>query len=160
MLVEPSKITIKEHINSWLDGGHQMAPKTVERYRELAENQIYPHLGMITLQKLKPARVAKWHADLLKTGSKKGKPLSARTVGHAHRVLHRALEQALEHELINRNVATIIAPPAVEAEEVEILSADEVQTVLGKLEGHLLYPIVAVDLATGLRRGELLALAW
>jgi integrase len=35
-----------------------------------------------------------------------------------------------------------------------------VLTVLRKLEGHSMYSIVAVDLATGLRRGELLALAW
>jgi hypothetical protein len=41
-LVEPSKIAVKEHIKAWPDGGHQLAPKTVERYRELAENQIYP----------------------------------------------------------------------------------------------------------------------
>lgn len=83
------------HIKAWPDGGHQLAPETVERYRELAENQIYPHLGAITLQKLKPARVAKWHCDLLKAGSRKDRPLSARTVGHAHRVLHRGLQRAV-----------------------------------------------------------------
>jgi integrase len=35
-----------------------------------------------------------------------------------------------------------------------------VLAVLRKLEGHLLYSIIALDSATGLRRGELLALAW
>ena len=46
----------------------------VERYRELAENPIYPHLGGITLKKLKPVLVGRWHADLLKTGSKVTNP--------------------------------------------------------------------------------------
>ena len=38
--------------------------------------------------------------------------------------------------------------------------AEEIATVLHKLEGHALYAIAAVDLATRLRRGELLALPW
>jgi len=159
-LVEPTKITIEQHIKEWLDDGHQLAPKTVERYRELAQNQINPHLGAMTLQKLKPVRIKKWYADLLKAGGKNGRPLAALTVGHAHRVLHRALLQALETELISRNVASIINPPPVDAEEVEILTDEQVLTVLHKLEGHSMYSIVALDLATGLRRGELLALSF
>lgn len=132
----------------------------MERYRELAQNQINPHLGAMTLQKLKPVRIKKWYADLLKAGGKNGRPLAALTVGHAHRVLHRALLQALETELISRNVASIINPPPVDAEEVEILTDEQVLTVLHKLEGHSMYSIVALDLATGLRRGELLALSF
>ena len=50
-------------------------------------------------------------------------PLAARTVGHAHRVLHRALERAVEAETLSRNVASVMSPPQVEAQEVEILNA-------------------------------------
>ena len=100
-----------------------MTPKTVGRYRQLAEQQIYPHLGGILLQKLRPAQVQEWHSTLLKTGNRKGRakggPLAARTVGHAHRVLHRALERAVENETLARNVASVIAPPKVEDQEVE-----------------------------------------
>ena len=50
-------------------------------------------------------------------------------------------------------------PPAVEQEEIEILSSEQITEVLAKLESHtLLFPIVSLALATGLRRGELLAL--
>ena len=99
-------------------------------------------------------------ALMVKAGGKDGRPLSARTVGHAHRVLHRALQRAVENETLSRNVASVIRPPNVEAQEVEILSADEIRVVLAKLEGHALHPIVALALATGMRRGELLALRW
>ena len=159
-LVEPSKVTVEQCIAAWLTGAHGLAPKTTERYLQLAKQQIYPHLGPIVLQKLKPAKVQEWHGTLIKSGGKNGKPLSARTVTHAHRVLHRALERSVENETLARNVASVISPPKVEEEEVEILSADEVVVTLRELRGHDLYTIVAVDLGTGMRRGELLAIRW
>jgi|KBSSwiStaDraftv2_1062776.scaffolds.fasta_scaffold13305_7 integrase len=168
-LPEPSKLTVAEYLRSWLGEEPKegevppappadLSPKTAERYRELAEGQIIPHLGTIQLQKLKPAKVKDWHETLLKSGSRKGKPLAPQTVGHAHRVLHRALERAMESEILSRNVAGIISPPKVRKKEIEILTADEIADTLAKLDGHPLYPIAVVDLATGLRRGELLAL--
>lgn len=84
-LVEPSKVTIAEYLRVWLDGPHGLSPKTVERYQQLAQRQIIPHVGGFQLQKIKPAHIQDWHVTLLKAGS-----ISARTVGHAHRVLHRA----------------------------------------------------------------------
>jgi hypothetical protein len=42
--VEPAKITVAEYLRSWLDGA-VLSPKTLERYRQLAEQQIIPHLG-------------------------------------------------------------------------------------------------------------------
>jgi integrase len=38
-LPEPSRMTVKECITGWLDGAHGLAPKTAERYRQLAEQQ-------------------------------------------------------------------------------------------------------------------------
>jgi integrase len=159
-LIEPSKVTVAEYMRAWLSGAHGLSPKTAERYRQLAEHQIIPHLGPVQLQKLKPAQLQDWHGIIIREGGKDGRPLSARTVGHAHRVLHRALQRAVENETLPRNVASLIRSPNVEAQEVEILSADEIGIVLAKLEGHALYPIVALALATGMRRGELLALRW
>lgn len=156
-LPEPSKATVAEYLREWLDNDHDLAPKTRERYRELTELQIVPHLGEELLQRLKPKRVQDWHSTLLKSGGKRGQPLSARTVGHAHRVLHRALQRAVESEVLARNVASIISPPKVEEEEIEILTEDQINTVIDKLLGHPLYEIAVVDLATGMRRGEMLA---
>lgn len=62
--------------------------------------------------------------------------------------------------MLTRNVATVIGPPASSDSEVEILTAEQVPAVLRKLEGHPLHLIATIDLATGLRRGELLALPW
>jgi integrase len=172
-LPEPSKVTVAEYIRKWLDGEpalspktaakrvkrhRTLSPKTVERYRELAELQIIPHLGAKVMQQLKPHEVEDWHETLMNSGGRYGRALSARTINHAHRVLHRALQRAVESEVLARNVASIISPPAVEEREIEILTSDQIKLVVDKLAGHPLYEIAVVDLATGLRRGELLAL--
>jgi len=65
VLPEPSKTTISEYLRSWLDGTHGLSPQTTERYRELVELQIIPHLGNIALQKLTPQQIEKWHDVLL-----------------------------------------------------------------------------------------------
>ena len=159
-LIDPSKVTVAQHLRAWLDLAPGLSPKTAERYRQLAEQQIIPHLGAIALQKLRPAHIQDWHAKLLRAGGKGGSPLSTRTVGHAHRVLHRALKLAVDGETLLRNVAGKIPPPKVEAEEVEILAPEQICEVLAKLEGHALHPIVVLALGTGMRRGELLAVRW
>jgi hypothetical protein len=82
-LVVPSKTTLAEYLRNWIDTAETLsiAPKTAERYRQLIKNQIIPHLGATLMQEIKPAHVKAWHAALLKPPA----PISARTVGHAHR---------------------------------------------------------------------------
>jgi integrase len=59
-------------------------------------------------------------------------------VGHAHRVLHRALQRAVESEMLARNVASVVRPPKVEEQEIEILTSEQIAFVLEELEGHAL----------------------
>jgi site-specific recombinase XerC len=109
--------------------------KTAERYRGLIEKQIIPHLGALPLQKIRPAHISSWHATLLTKGRQNGTPLSARTVGHAHRVLHKALSDAVRREALLRNPAAAVPPPKVTSSDVSILSSDQVQLVLDGLRG-------------------------
>jgi integrase len=123
--VDPSRITVAEHLRSWILGADKLGGKTRERYIALIEQQIAPHIGNIALQKLRPAHIEGWHTTLLGSGGKDGRPLSARTVGHAHRVLHATVARAAGKELVSRNVVSMIRPPKVEEDEVEILEADQ-----------------------------------
>ena len=87
-------------------------------------------------------------------------PLAPRTVGHAHRALRTALQAAAKAETLARNVAAVYSPPKVDDDEIEILDAAQVPVLLDAIAGHALGPIGSTGLATGCRRGELLALAW
>jgi len=158
--VDPAKTTVAEHTRAWLAVAGHLSGKTRERYQAIAEQQIIPHLGGIALQKLRPPHVKDWHTTLLKRGGFNGAPLSARTVGHCHGLLHVVLADALARELVGRNVVSAVRLPKVESDEIKILTRDELGVALGKLGGHRLLPIAAVALGAGLRRGEICALQW
>ena len=53
-LTDPSNMTVGEYLQAWLGSTLAQSPKTKERYGELAERQIVPHLGDMKMQKLTP----------------------------------------------------------------------------------------------------------
>jgi integrase len=162
--VARSSVTVAAHVTERIDKWvalEKITPKTAERYRELAENQIGPHIGGIKLQELKAVHIEDWHATLRSSGRRDGKGgLSALTVRHCHRLLSKALKEAARHDLVVRNVASMQQPPKVAKKEVEILTADQVRNVVLKLSAQTIYPRAIIALFTGLRRGEILALRW
>lgn len=168
-LPEPSKVTVahyvSERIGVWEVTGRKnkgpISAKTAERYRELLENQIRPHIGGLPVQKIDTTDIEAWHVTLKTNGRKDGQGgLAPRTVLHAHRLLSEALDDAGRHNIATRNVAAVQSAPAVEDEEIAILTEGQIRTLLTKLQGRVMYAPVVTDLFTGLRRGELLALRW
>jgi integrase len=161
-IVDANKITVASYLHSWIEIAEAMSvsPKTGERYRQLIEHQIIPHLGALALQSLRPNHIATWHATLLREGRCDGAGLCGRTVGHAHRVLHKALADAVSRELLLRNPASVVRPPKVESGELAILSPSEVTTVLAAIRETDIWPHIVFSLSTGVRRGELMALQW
>jgi len=152
--VAPDKATVESYVGDWLASDTGLSPKTRERYQQLARLQIYPHLGKIAVQSLRPDQVESWHKALLDSG------LSPRTVGHAHRVLQTGFERAIKYGAVARNVVHVVKPPRVDQAEIEILNPEQIAEVRAKLAGHWLAPVVEMALGTGMRRGELCALMW
>ena len=71
---------VRGRVTQWETAGN-ITPRNAQRYRQLVENQIVPHIGTKPLQKVSRLDVEAWHATLRNGG------LAARTIGHAHRVL-------------------------------------------------------------------------
>jgi integrase len=153
VLPDASKITLERYLWQWLDGKHDLSPVTRERYADAIGKAIIPALGEIELQKLKPLHVKHWMAKLLGTRS-------GCTVANIFLVLNGALKEAVKLDLVARNVAAAVTAPKIKTDEVHILAADELKAVLAALAGSRLLPIASLALATGMRRGELLALRW
>jgi len=131
-----------------------LAPTSLQRYRDIVERQTIPTLGAIPLQKLRPIHIKSWLTELRAT------PLSPRPVGDAYRCIRQALQSAVNIELISRNPCSPVSPPTAEGGEVHILTPEKIRAVRDALRGSRLYHIVNLALATGMRRGELLALRW
>ena len=147
-----------QHLRDWLDGKDTLSPLSRQGYAVIIERQIIPVLGEIELQKLKPADVSAWLTAMRQ--GKRGGQRTARTILHAYRVLRAALQAAVRHDVVGRNVADHVEPPKPKKREVAILKGLEVPAVLAALKGNRLYPMVALALSTGARRSEILALRW
>src|SRR5262249_35427954 len=132
-----------------------------ERHRYSVENQIVPHLGERHLQKLRPLDIEAWHTTLRTKGRAGGKAgITARTIGHAHRVLSKALNDAVKNNVLLTNPAKLHAAPKVP--DLEMFIAQDVPSLVAKLAASAgrLYVPAMVSLFTGMRRGEVLALRW
>ena len=67
-LADPTRMKLEEYLRQWLAGATHLAPKTHERYRELCERQIIPHLGNTKLKALRAEHVSSWHGSAIVGG--------------------------------------------------------------------------------------------
>lgn len=156
--VDKSTVTVGEWLDKWIERAEVagLSARSAERYKQFIGGQIKAHLGTVKLQALTLTAVKDWHTALL-SGER---PLAGRTVGHVHRLLRRALNDAVAENIVAANVAAKAKPPKVAKSEAEILTAEQAQAVLAALRGKALYLPVAIALWSGARRGEILALKW
>ena len=160
--VDPGKLTLGGWLQEWLkEAEHNLSAKSFERYRETVNLHLVPSIGAIPLAKLQPVHIQSYYADALKSGRKDGKGgLSQQTVHHHARLLSVALRRARALRLIATNPLEDTIRPKVERKELKTLEPDEAAKLLATAEGTRLFVPVFIALATGLRRGELLALRW
>jgi integrase len=154
--VDSSRETVSQFVERWLRdwANNNVSNKTWTRYAQLLRKHLASRLGSVPIQKLRAVNLQAAYAAMAEEG------LADQTRLHLHRVAHRMLGHALQWGVVARNVATMVDAPRVRTHEIEVLTPAEVKAALEKLRGRSLYPIASVALATGMRRGELLALRW
>jgi integrase len=160
--VEPTRLTVAEYFEQWLrnSAGPRVSSRTLESYRGNLDRYLGPKLGRIPLEKLTPRHVQEMEAQLLQNGGRNGRPLSPRTVLQAHRVLSKALNDAVKLGYLARNVVDAVEPPRTTKYEGQFLDWEEVHVLLDQITDPLRQTLALLAIQTGLRRSELLGLHW
>ena len=78
----------------------------------------------------------------------------------AHLMLHAALERAVKEQLIPRNPTEDCIAPKPRKIEMRILPSDDMHAYLGAAKARDLLSMCYLELVSGLRKGELVALRW
>lgn len=162
-LSAPSRETFAEYLPKWLErrsrigtrGGKPLASTTLENYRRYADQDIIPsRLAAMRLRDVRRGHVQAFVDDLVAAGR------GAVTVRRVVAVIQGALSSAVRDELIDETPARLLELPAVDAQEFKPWEAAQVGHFLDVAAGHRLGALFEVAVFTGLRRGELLHLAW
>ena len=169
--LKPEKVRSEMSFGDWLTYWYKnhskpkIRPTTQETYESRIRLHIIPEIGSIPLNKLTQNDLQQFYGRLKKSGRKRftdkyGEGLSDRMVRMCHATCRSALEKAVQDELIRVNPAIGCKLPPKKAREMQVLTREELQRFLiqAKFEGY--YEVFLLDLATGLRRGELMALQW
>lgn len=155
------KITLQEWINIWLTQYkiNDSRPATLERYYGIYKNYIKnSEIGVIKLKDLKASNLQAFYNGLIKNKNK-----SANTIKSLHKVLKAGINQAQKEQYIILNPCNYVTLPKVEErQEVQTFSIEEQKLFLAFLynEKYRLRTLFKLDLGTGLRLGEIIALRW
>lgn len=148
--------TVGQYLETWLRDVVKMRrrPSTHTMYERQVRLHLTPAIGHVRLAQLRPQHVRALLNDLERAGK------AGATVQTVRKVLHRAMEQACEDELIPRNPAANVAGPPAGTQERPMLSPAEARQLLAEVASDRLEALYVVTLGLGLRKGEALALAW
>ena len=160
--VERSGLTVGQYLERWLRdyAESHVSKRTFDGYKGNLDRYLLPNLGNISIEKLTPRHVLDMESKLLRSGGTDGRPLSPRTVVQVHRVLSKALNDAVKLGIVGRNVVAAVEPPRATKYEAKTLGWDEVHAFLVLINNPLHQTLFLLDIQTGLRRSELLGLQW
>ena len=168
---EPDKLKSNMRFRDWMNYWYEnhskptIRPSTQKGYEALINGHAIPGLGHIPLNKLTQADCQKFLNEMKNNGRKshrdtKGAAMSERSVRLCHLVIRMSLDRAVKDGLIKKNPILGVKLPQAEQKEMKVLTKAEIQRFLIQAKEEGLYELFLLELTTGLRRGEILALTW
>jgi len=153
--VKRSRQRTGDYLSQWVEDVRNIKPGTRIGYRSIVRDYLAPTLGHVRLDYLSPADVE--HALRSLEGT-----VSPKSLRNIHAVLSKALSDAVRKGLVSRNVASrqYVDPPRVPDRAPESFTNDEIAKLLSAASGTDIEVPIRLALATGMRQGELLGLAW
>lgn len=153
--VVPSALTVGDAVRRWLavEAPSQVRPGTLEDYERTLRVHVLPHWEQVRLSDLSSSAVQQWQQRLAaKSGS--------RTVAAAHDRFRQVLDAAVRWGDLRVNPVRSVKRPRITTTVPEPWTAAEARLFLTATAASPWHSLWAVALATGLRLGELLGLAW
>ncbi len=155
----------------WMDFWYQTYCKpglrvnTQEGYEIRIYKHIIPGIGKIPLNKLTQSDLQQFYARVKTSGrlirtEVFGEGLSDRMVRQVHANCRAGLQKAVEEGLIRINSAIGCKLPPKKSTQMQVLTQEEMQRFLIQAKQDGYYELFLLELGTGLRLGELLALQW
>ena len=165
------KINSEMPFGEWIDFWYQTYCKHTIRlttqleYESRIYSHIIPEIGTIPLNKLTQSDLQQFYARTKSNGRRirveaYGAGLSDRVIRAIHANCRSALEKAVQEGLIRINPAIGCKLPPKKSREMKVLTQSEVIRFLNRAKEEGYYELFLLELGTGMRRGEILALKW
>ena len=146
----------------------QIRPNTKQFYRNCMENHLFPALGNCPLEKLSTIQIQRAINEMSEHGRNhyyshiplKETTLSPRIVQGILGILRKSLDQAVAEKLILSNPAANCKAPKTVRKEMKVLPEELIGPYLHEAKQRGVFAPLYLELTSGLRRGELLALLW
>ena len=153
---DPMSVTLGEWYEYWLDTYTKDTVKqsTYASYRSYLNKHFYV-LGKILLKKLEPHTLQEFYNYKFREEG-----LSPKTLRNYHMALHKCLQQAVKERLLVYNPCDAVTLPSGEKPEIVVFTNDQQRALVQASYRHRYGVFIRLDLCTGLRMGELLALKW
>lgn len=145
--------SVAGYVRQWLDENAQTkSPGTMASYRHYA-NGIVGQFGRMLMVDLKPRDVRSWYAKLATAGT------SPATISHYHSVLRAICRQAWADGEVTKPATFGIKLARADHVAMRLPTERAFMSIIGNAHGDLA-TVQLLALATGMRRGELVALRW
>lgn len=157
--VSPQKQTVGAWLDEWLASRENIEPSTRDLYDRNIRLYLKPALGNIRLQDLRYQHCQELVRQLLHD-PKREKPLSAKSVRNAVGVLSKALNIAVQAQLIASNPSSNLDLPRVEKPAPKVMESAEQAEFIAAIRKTSFERVFLFGLHTGARISEILGLQW
>lgn len=152
--IPATMMVLKDYLPQWFESHKKMlAPNTINGYAVNINNHIIPQIGTLKLKDIKPKHLEAFYSTLMTD-----KGLSAKTVKYIHNVLKVALKAAVDNKIIDDNPCLKAKTPKVPKFQSQLLSLEQLKTLLSGIEGDRYETEIKLAAMLGLRKGEVLGI--
>ncbi len=166
-VAKADEYTVGTWLKTWYDlyAKPNVRTATANRYDLMINVYTVPRIGSIKLSKLTGRDLQKLYKDLQESGRvHRGKSetagLSSTTVRSVHLMLHNAFQRAVKERLLVRNPTEDCIAPKARKVEMKVLEPEKMRAYLEAARDRGVLPMFFLELTTGLRKGEIVALLW